>query len=736
VATTSQHHLLHRAEKVGLLMRHTANVFIATAALADPASGAGAPGRWLLVALLVWSLCRLVRRSLRPRWSAADFALTLAVCLAIGWLTTDPGFYLTNSAPQAIAGTAVVSFSVCLPARFTLPMTLMIAGAYAVGVAEVAGWDQVGSVPAVYYFALQWVTASMIRLMVLRVAAVADRARDARDVVELGRQVQRAVHGFEREQLSLLHDTAASTLLMVGQGVALPRDRLAAQARRDLALLQDNSWQSAPAHLDIVTALQIEVGYARTAIKLDGPDSLWVDGVIGRAVIAATREAMNNIDRHASATTATISVAPHRIVITDDGAGFDLATARAGRGIAESMTGRMRNIGGDAALHSAPGRGTSVELTWPATVPEQAHADLSESEGLINRVRHFYGIALVAYAVVNLAMTVPRSVGGSGAPAVQWTLAGVAALCALAALPVLAGWSRKPIVVGIVAAAVVVVLHSLVLSPEELGSQVDWVQAGIGWCVLPLVLTIPFRCGGSVLAGLWALGAVVELVRHPVPSAWINIGLGTGSILIVELFALAFGALLSDTAAAVHSDVVAHHSLVVGERIAVAVAEDYRRRYATLVDGVIPLLELLSATGVADAAVQRQARAESRRLRVLFDQSKTFDHPLMRQLRPVMDAAEARNVDVSVDVSGVLPDADDVTAAHLVAVAECALDTGPASVHLVVNGGLHGLSMSVLCRQVTDAPAAAAELRGMGVEVITDADTVWVIVERPHSMTR
>jgi len=96
--------------------------------------------------VLIWSSARLLTRSLRARWWAADF----------GWT---------------------------------------IAGSYAVGVAAVSGWDRVTSVQAVYYFALQWVTASMIRLMVLRVAAVVDGARES---AELGRQVQSAVHDFER----------------------------------------------------------------------------------------------------------------------------------------------------------------------------------------------------------------------------------------------------------------------------------------------------------------------------------------------------------------------------------------------------------------------------------------------------------------------------------------------------------------------------------------------------------
>ena len=52
---------------------------------------------------------------------------------------------------------------------------------------------------------------------------------------------------------------------------------------------------------------------------------------------------------------------------------------------------------------------------------------------------------------------------------------------------------------------------------------------------------------------------------------------------------------------------------------------------------------------------------------------------------------------------------------------------------MVVNGGPDALSMSIVCRQVADAATVADALRCVGAEVIVDADTIWVIVERPVS---
>jgi signal transduction histidine kinase len=55
------------------------------------------------------------------------------------------------------------------------------------------------------------------------------------------------------------------------------------------------------------------------------------------------------------------------VKITDRGRGFDPAvTPPSRRGIRESITGRMQAAGGQAAVASRPGAGTTVTVSWPA----------------------------------------------------------------------------------------------------------------------------------------------------------------------------------------------------------------------------------------------------------------------------------------------------------------------------------------------------------------------------------
>jgi signal transduction histidine kinase len=88
------------------------------------------------------------------------------------------------------------------------------------------------------------------------------------------------------------------------------------------------------------------------------------------ALVLAAREAMTNaakfagveeIDVYVEVTDDAVSV-----FVRDRGAGFDRADVPPDRkGLAESIEGRMERAGGRAAIVSAPGGGTEVELHLP-----------------------------------------------------------------------------------------------------------------------------------------------------------------------------------------------------------------------------------------------------------------------------------------------------------------------------------------------------------------------------------
>jgi signal transduction histidine kinase len=98
---------------------------------------------------------------------------------------------------------------------------------------------------------------------------------------------------------------------------------------------------------------------------LDGPAS---------AVVGAIREALTNAAKHAGVRRVSMFAeaadAELLALVRDRGLGFDSSVHNGSdrRGIAESIEGRMRQHGGTAAIRSAPGAGTEVELRMPLVV--------------------------------------------------------------------------------------------------------------------------------------------------------------------------------------------------------------------------------------------------------------------------------------------------------------------------------------------------------------------------------
>lgn len=91
-------------------------------------------------------------------------------------------------------------------------------------------------------------------------------------------------------------------------------------------------------------------------------------------VVDSAREAMLNAARHSGAPAVDVfsEVADDEVVVTirDRGKGFDLEAARgAGHGMANSLIGRMEQVGGYVDIVTAPGEGTDVTIRLELSQP-------------------------------------------------------------------------------------------------------------------------------------------------------------------------------------------------------------------------------------------------------------------------------------------------------------------------------------------------------------------------------
>jgi hypothetical protein len=164
---------------------------------------------------------------------------------------------------------------------------------------------------------------------------------------------------------SIVHDAVIGGLLIAGRGLDDDAARhLAAEA---VAAYDSGGVDSVgggddwPSRVrDVARRLGLDL-----VLQVRGmPRQTWVSD----AIFTATAEALSNVARHSGQTQAHIQAifSPRlmKVVIRDEGRGFDLAQRSPRRaGISTSIQGRLRAVGGDAEIESAPGRGTTVSLT-------------------------------------------------------------------------------------------------------------------------------------------------------------------------------------------------------------------------------------------------------------------------------------------------------------------------------------------------------------------------------------
>ncbi len=103
------------------------------------------------------------------------------------------------------------------------------------------------------------------------------------------------------------------------------------------------------------------------SVAFDGPVDL-VPGHVGSEALAALREALSNVARHARATHAevevTATVESLCVRVDDDGVGMAPGAPRAGKGL-PNMAERAELLGGSFAISARPGGGTRVQWQVP-----------------------------------------------------------------------------------------------------------------------------------------------------------------------------------------------------------------------------------------------------------------------------------------------------------------------------------------------------------------------------------
>ena len=188
-----------------------------------------------------------------------------------------------------------------------------------------------------------------------------------------------SVAELQREVGAMVHDTALQAIEYLacdGYGAELDADTVRKVASDAAVEMRGHLLRlGAPEPCELVSALEQVVSTAQrrgtVEVKMITDLNGSVYGAEAVALVGAVREALNNVHKHAKASSVIVrcetSEAGARVVVSDDGVGVDLAHAVAGIGLRRSIIERMANSGGCATVASEPGNGTLVTLTTGTT---------------------------------------------------------------------------------------------------------------------------------------------------------------------------------------------------------------------------------------------------------------------------------------------------------------------------------------------------------------------------------
>jgi signal transduction histidine kinase len=223
------------------------------------------------------------------------------------------------------------------------------------------------------------------------------RRQVAQRTRELEVQIQERQRAERRREIELertrvaqdLHDELGASLTEVGMLGSLAstptlppeqRERYLRQlpqvVRGVVSTLDEIVWAVNPKYDSVASLASYYSLYAQRFLNLGGIacrlhvaesfPAAPLDSSTRHGVFLAFKEALNNAVRHAAATEVRIEMAAIdgrlRIVVADNGRGFDMGTAAPGSDGLVSMKARLEKLGGRCKVTSQPGAGTTVEF--------------------------------------------------------------------------------------------------------------------------------------------------------------------------------------------------------------------------------------------------------------------------------------------------------------------------------------------------------------------------------------
>ena len=303
-------------------------------------------------------------------YTIVDIGVLMLLCLGTRWLVPVDWLDAGHSWIMVFTSFACVAYQCHTELVLGMVATATVLGALIYGsystvshqspldILITTSWSVVGAI-----------LSRALWISVRRGGVLADQAMASAERARTDQRVTSAIRADESALANALHDTAATTLLMVGVG-RIPSDDglLAAQARRDLKILRTYG-ENLPARSDLSLLLRVAVNLVPLDVDFTTSGPVFLPTDAAGTIAEAAGEALNNVVKHAMVDNVQVRLTGDqrsaRVEIVDRGRGFDPSDVPdTRRGLRESVHNRMTRIDGHAHVTSVPGFGTTVRLEW------------------------------------------------------------------------------------------------------------------------------------------------------------------------------------------------------------------------------------------------------------------------------------------------------------------------------------------------------------------------------------
>lgn len=663
--------------------------------------------------------------------------LWIPVAAYVGLLLEEP-FIVRDPLPEGAApwllGLSLIAFSCTVLAELNPLRAGVICTGMNIALACVYAEQLSVSHTVITLFGLEL----LIVCLVTGVRALRARA-DHADTVERQAQLlfedQQQQSATEAERVrtdALLHDTVLAALLAAASNHA--PERATSMAREALEIVSTNDGPS----LSQPTVTKFAVLWSLAAADLGLPhdtvrfavtslDDIELPSEVGEALISATLQALVNSVKHAgvlatrSVTGSATDTGGVRIIISDDGKGFDLNNIPEERlGVRVSILERIRQVGGTAHIRSSPGRGTQVTLEWHA---DQTHVPLSRRPGetLLSFFprRRLYRLLGITIIIAVLIATADALFKTHGYASILSSVLGLVILPTLIRGAKRGTMSNRAAWTTTGAAVLLCSIAPIGLNP----AQFDAASIARYTCGVLAGATMSWMAGRR-LPPLIALTALVTQVTiWAGPFGVVRLGLA-GEILIVITGLLIHRAIRHVTAAA-ETAAMKHRDLTIQRTRHDAFNNERQRRLEHAASTASPMLHhIIDTKGALDDAARTECRVLEQALRDEI-RGRTL---LNDSIRRVVSAHRRRGSIVQILDDGGLEGVPPSTLSMLLEDVARRLEPVRSSRIIIRTGQPESVTAITIVASTPDETAAA-----LGLDADDEVD-LWLAIPHPHTV--